>query len=211
MLLMDITPQHAHERPSLLQRVYRAFNARFEQLRAGYNIILEAVMERRRAFAGAFLGFCVLSCALVFVLGRDFFPNVDAGQIRMHMRLPSGTRIEETTRVADQVDVAIRKLVPPRELGTMLENLGVPISGISNSYSNAGAFGTFDGEFQISLNPGHRPTLDYIDETAPRTTTTLSRHGVFLSTGRHRDSDLEFRAAGSHRRAVHRRGFARQL
>jgi CzcA family heavy metal efflux pump len=164
MLLMDITPQHAHERPNLLQRVYRAFNARFEQIRAGYNTVLEAVMERRRAFAGAFLGFCVLSCALVFVLGRDFFPNVDAGQIRMHMRLPSGTRIEETTRVADQVDVAIRKLVPARELGTMLENLGVPISGISNSYSNAGAFGTFDGEFQISLNPGHRPTLDYIDE-----------------------------------------------
>ncbi len=121
-------------------------------------------MERRRAFATAFLGFCVLSCALVLVLGRDFFPNVDAGQIRMHMRLPSGTRIEETTRVAEQVDAAIRKLVPARELGTMLENLGVPISGISNSYSNAGAFGTFDGEFQISLNPGHRPTLDYIEE-----------------------------------------------
>ncbi len=113
MLLMDITPQHAHERPSLLQRVYRAFNARFERIRTGYSTILAAVMERRRAFAGAFLGFCVLSCALVFVLGRDFFPNVDAGQIRMHMRLPSGTRIEETTRVADQVDVAIRKLVPP--------------------------------------------------------------------------------------------------
>jgi CzcA family heavy metal efflux pump len=164
MLLMDITPQHAHERLNLLQRVYRAFNARFEQIRAGYSSILAAVMERRRAFAGAFLGFCVLSSALVFILGRDFFPNVDAGQIRMHMRLPSGTRIEETTRVADQVEAAIRNLVPAPELGTMLENLGVPISGISNSYSNAGAFGTFDGEFQISLNPGHRPTLDYIEE-----------------------------------------------
>ncbi|MGO9930745.1 MAG: efflux RND transporter permease subunit [Steroidobacteraceae bacterium] len=163
MLLMDITPEHAHQRPNLLQRVYRTFNARFEQLRAGYNNILAAVMERRRAFAAAFLGFCVLSCALVFALGRDFFPNVDAGQIRMHMRLPSGTRIEETTRVADQVEAAIRTIVPARELGTMLENLGVPISGISNSYSNAGAFGTFDGEFQISLNPGHRPTLEYIE------------------------------------------------
>ena len=163
MLLMDITPQHARDRPNMLQRLYRAFNARFEQLRAGYNVILAAVMERRRPFATAFLAFCVLSCALVFVLGRDFFPNVDAGQIRMHMRLPSGTRIEETTRVAEQVEAAIRSIVPAPELGTMLENLGVPISGISNSYSNAGAFGTFDGEFQISLNEGHRPTLDYIE------------------------------------------------
>ena len=163
MLLMDATPQHAQQRPNLLQRVYRAFNARFEQIRAGYSRILAAVMERRRAFAGAFLGFCALSCALVFVLGRDFFPSVDAGQIRMHMRLPSGTRIEETTRVADQVEAALRTIVPAPELGTMLENLGVPISGITNSYSNAGAFGTFDGEFQISLNPGHRPTLEYIE------------------------------------------------
>src|SRR6202795_2560265 len=164
MLLMDITPAHGHERPNMLQRVYRAFNARFEQLRAGYNIILAALMQRRRDFASAFLGFCVLSCVLVFVLGRDFFPSVDAGQIRMHMRLPSGTRIEETTRVADQVEAAIRSIVPATELGTLLENLGVPISGISNSYSNAGAFGTFDGEFQISLNSGHRPTLDYIED-----------------------------------------------
>src|SRR5271167_4199748 len=163
MLLMDITPEPAHARPNTLQRVYRSFNARFEKFRAGYNTILAAVMERRRAFVAAFLGFCALSCALVFVLGRDFFPSVDAGQIRMHMRLPSGTRIEETTRIADQVEAAIRTLVPTAELGTMLENLGVPISGISNSYSNAGAFGTFDGEFQISLNPGHRPTLEYIE------------------------------------------------
>src|SRR5277367_67411 len=163
MMLMDITPQHAHARPTVLQRVYRSFNARFEEIRAGYNALLAALMERRRAFAGAFLGFCALSCALVLILGRDFFPSVDAGQIRMHMRLPSGTRIEETTRVADQVEAAIRTIVPASELGTMLENLGVPISGISNSYSNAGAFGTFDGEFQISLNPGHRPTLEYIE------------------------------------------------
>src|SRR5271163_1735957 len=163
MLLMDHTPAHSDAPLSPLQRIYRAFDARFEKLRGGYSVILSEVLGRRRLFAGCFLGFCVLSCCLVFVLGRDFFPSVDGGQIRLHMRLPSGPRIEETTRVADQVDVAIRKLVPARELGTMLENLGVPISGISNSYSNAGAFGTFDGEFQISVNPGHRPTLDYIE------------------------------------------------
>ena len=163
MLLMDHTPALAGQRPSLLRRVYTAFDARFEKLRAGYNVILAGVLERRRAFASVFLGFCVLSCGLVFILGRDFFPSVDAGQIRMHMRLPSGTRIEETARVADQVEAAIRSIVPRRELGTVLDNLGAPISGISNSYSNAGAFGTFDGEIQVSLNEGHRPTQLYVE------------------------------------------------
>ncbi len=163
MLLMDHTPAHDGARLSPLQRVYRSFNARFEKIRAGYSVILAAVLLKRRAFAGLFLGFCVLSCGLAFILGRDFFPSVDAGQIRLHMRLPSGTRIEETARVAEQVETAIRSIVPPAELGTVLDNLGVPISGISNAYSNAGAFGTFDGEIQVSLNEGHRPTQRYIE------------------------------------------------
>jgi multidrug efflux pump subunit AcrB len=164
MLLMDHTPEHADARQSLLRRVYRAFDARFEKLRAGYSSILAEVLGRRRAFAGAFLSFCVLSCALVFVLGRDFFPSVDAGQIRMHMRMPSGTRIEETARVADQVETVIRTLVPANELGTVLDNLGVALSSINNTYSNAGTFGTLDGEIQISLNEGHHPTQRYIEE-----------------------------------------------
>jgi CzcA family heavy metal efflux pump len=164
MLLMDHAPVHADARQSLLRRVYRAFDARFEKLRAGYSSILAEVLGRRRTFAGAFLGFCVLSCALVFVLGRDFFPTVDAGQIRMHMRMPSGTRIEETARVADQVEIFIRTLVPADELGTVLDNLGVALSSINNTYSNAGTFGTLDGEIQISLNEGHHPTQRYIEE-----------------------------------------------
>src|ERR1700732_310149 len=164
MLLMDHTPPHADARLNILQRVYRAFDARFEKLRAGYNEVLTAVLGHRRAFAASFLAFCVLSCGLVFVLGRDFFPSVDAGQIRLHMRLPSGTRIEETARVADQVEAVIRTIVPEKELGTVLDNLGVPISGVNNTYSNAGAFGTLDGEIQVSLNEGHRPTQRYIEE-----------------------------------------------
>ena len=164
MLLMDHTPPHAAAPVSLLQRVYRAFDARFERLRAGYNDILAAVLERRRAFAGGFLAFCVLSCGLVFLLGRDFFPGVDAGQIRLHMRMPSGTRIEETARVAGEIEGVIRTLIPVGELGTVLDNLGVPVSSINNTYSNAGAFGTLDGEIQISLNDGHAPSQRYIEE-----------------------------------------------
>ncbi len=157
MLLMDHTPPHADAPVSLLQRVYRSFDARFERIRAGYKDILAAVLQRRRAFAGGFLAFCVLSCGLVFLLGRDFFPSVDAGQIRLHMRMPSGTRIEETARAADQIEAVIRTLIPAGELGTVLDNLGVPVSSINNTYSNAGAFGTLDGEIQISLNEGHAP------------------------------------------------------
>ena len=168
MLLMDHTPAHADARVSLLQRVYRAFDARFESLRSGYTTILAAVLVRRRAFAGGFLAFCVLSCGLVFLLGRDFFPSVDAGQIRLHMRMPSGTRIEETARVASQVEGVIRTLIPASQLGTVLDNLGVPVSSINNTYSNAGAFGTLDGEIQISLNEGHEPSQRYIEEMRRR-------------------------------------------
>ncbi len=98
------------------------------------------------------------------VLGRDFFPSVDGGQIRLHMRLPTGTRIEETARVADEVEGVIRTLVPASELGTVLDNLGVAVSGINKSYSNAGTFGSHDGEIQVSLNQGHRPTQRYVEE-----------------------------------------------
>jgi multidrug efflux pump subunit AcrB len=163
MLLMDHAPAEAGARQSLLQRMYAAFNERFERVRSGYAVILSAVLEKRRLFAGSFLGFCVLSCCLVFILGRDFFPSVDGGQIRLHMRVATGTRIEETARVADQVEGVIRTLIPPSDLGTVLDNLGVASSGINKSYSNAGTFGSHDGEIQLSLNEGHRPTQQYVE------------------------------------------------
>jgi multidrug efflux pump subunit AcrB len=162
MLLMDHTATPG-QGSSLLQRIYQSFNARFEKVRGAYTALLSAVLLHRRRFAAMFLGFCVLSCCLVFVMGRDFFPGVDAGQIRMHMRLPSGTRIEETAREADKVEASIRRIIPPQELGVLLDNLGPPISSINNSYSNSGTFSTLDGEIQISLKNGHRPTVEYIE------------------------------------------------
>jgi CzcA family heavy metal efflux pump len=164
MLMMGHSTVEKSAELNLLQRVYRAFNARFEKIRGGYSTILAEVLERRRLFAGAFLGFCALSCCLVFILGRDFFPNVDGGQIRLHMRVPTGTRIEETARVADQVESVIRTIVPPADLGTVLDNLGVAVSGINKTYSNAGTFGSHDGEIQVSLNAGHRPTEHYVEQ-----------------------------------------------
>ena len=152
----------ASTKPSLLQRLYRAFDRQFERVRRAYTLVLSTVLSKRGAFTGIFLGFCVLSCALYPFLGRDFFPSVDAGQIRLHMRVPTGTRIEETARTADEVEQAIRQLVPATELETILDNLGIPNSGINLSYSNAGTIGTLDGEILMSLKKGHRPSDELV-------------------------------------------------
>jgi multidrug efflux pump subunit AcrB len=163
MLLMGGVDQHAVQaRPSLLQRVYRSFDQQFERVRRAYTLSLSAMLAKRKNFVLMFMGFCLLSCLLYPFLGRDFFPNVDAGQIRLHMRAPTGTRIEETARLADQVEAEIRKMIPADELDTILDNLGVPNSGINLSYSNAGTIGTMDGEILMALHDGHRPTSELI-------------------------------------------------
>ncbi len=150
-------------RASLLERLYRRFDAQFERVRRAYALTLSATLARRRTFSIVFLAFCVLSCALYPLLGRDFFPSVDAGQVRLHFRAPTGTRIEETARLADEIEVAIREIVPPAELETILDNLGVPNSGINLSFSNAGTIGTLDGEILMSLRHGHGPTDEHVD------------------------------------------------
>ncbi|WP_175823163.1 efflux RND transporter permease subunit [Burkholderia sp. BCC0419] len=153
-------PDHATSR---FARIHHAFNHAFERLRAWYVVLLSILLVRRRFYALCFLGFCVLSTGLVFVLGRDFFPNADSGNIRLHVRAPTGYRIEETARLADQVERVIRETVPPDELGAIVDNLGLPVSGINLSYSNAGTIGTLDGELLIALKPGHRATGHYVE------------------------------------------------
>ncbi|MFS2002263.1 efflux RND transporter permease subunit [Duganella sp. CT11-25] len=163
MMMMDHAPQAAGAKPSMLQRVYQRFDAGFERFRGGYIIILSSLLTHRKRFGGAFLLFCVLSLGLVFTLGRDFFPSVDSGQIRLHMRMPTGTRIEETARVTDEVEKVIRQVIPKRDLQTILDNLGTPYSSINLSYSNAGTIGTLDAEILLSLHAGHEPSQTYID------------------------------------------------
>jgi multidrug efflux pump subunit AcrB len=154
---------HATAKPSLLQRLYRGFDARFEHVRRAYTLSLSAALSHRKQFITLFLGFCVLSCLLYPVLGRDFFPAVDSGQIRLHMRAPTGTRIEETARLADAVESSIRKLVGQDQLETILDNVGLPNSGINLSYSNAGTIGTMDAEILMSLKKAHDPTEVLVD------------------------------------------------
>ncbi|CAM2170842.1 Efflux RND transporter permease subunit [Burkholderia cepacia] len=166
LAMLLFRPQQASAGPdrstSRFARLHHAFNEAFERLRAWYIVLLSILLVRRRFYATCFLGFCVLSTGLVFVLGRDFFPNADSGNIRLHMRAPTGYRIEETARLADQVERVIRETVPPDELGAIVDNLGLPVSGINLSYSNAGTIGTLDGELLIALKPGHRATQHYV-------------------------------------------------
>jgi len=165
MLLMDRSHPRSGESSNWLQRVYRRFDRGFERMRGGYILILSKLLTRRMRFGGGFLAFCLLSCLLYAyppVLGRDFFPSVDAGLIRLHMRAPTGTRIEETARLSERVDAAIREIIPANELATILDNIGVPYSGINLSYSNSGTIGTLDSEIQIALRPEHASTSVYI-------------------------------------------------
>ena len=142
--------------------IHRGFEAGFARLRAGYGRLLGAVLARGRRFAAGFLLFCLGSFALVPQLGEDFFPAVDAGQFRLHLRARSGTRIEETAKLVDEVEQAIRDEVPAAEMAGILDNIGVPLSGISLSYSNSGLIGSGDADVLVSLKPRHAPTEDYV-------------------------------------------------
>ncbi len=163
LVLLLMSRQHgAPTGNSLLLRLYRSFDRGFERVRRAYTLALSALLSHRRGFALLFMGFCLGSCLLYPVLGRDFFPSVDAGQIRLHLRAPTGTRIEETARLADAVEAEIRRIIPREQLETVLDNLGVPNSGINLSYSNAGTIGTLDGEILLSLREGHDPSETFV-------------------------------------------------
>jgi multidrug efflux pump subunit AcrB len=142
--------------------IHRRFDAGFERQRGGYIVLLGYLLARRRKTILGFLAFALLSLFLLPFLGRDFFPTVDAGEIRLHMRAPTGYRIEETARLADQVERVIRHTIPREELQTIVDNLGLPTSGINISYGNSGTFGSLDGDIQIALNPDHHATRNYV-------------------------------------------------
>ncbi len=147
-----------------IHSVHESFNRRFEKLRNAYILLLSHLLTHRRNFILGFLGFCLLSCGLYLMLGRDLFPTVDTGQIKLHMRAPTGTRIENTALIADEVDKALREIIPEEELASIIDNIGLPYSGINLSYSNSGTIGTLDAEILISLKPDHRPSREYIDK-----------------------------------------------
>jgi len=150
--------------PGWFRRIHLAFEHGFENLRDRYVVLLEWCLHNRLVFSALFLAFCAVSMLLIPFLGSDLFPTVDSGQIRLHLRAPTGLRVEETAALCDRVEDSIRKQIPTHEVQGILDNIGLPYSGINLSYSTAGTIGTSDAEILISLNEDHRPTADYIRE-----------------------------------------------
>ena len=174
-LLQPHTHHGEHQTPppsrNPLVKFQRGFEARFERVRGGYRDVLSLAMQRRPLFVIGFLGLVGISFLLVPFLGRNFFPSVDAGSILMHARTQVGTRVEETANQFADVQKAIRKVIPPGEIDTMADNIGMPISGINMTYNNTGVIGPQDGDVQIKLKEGHRPTVEYVQalrEQLPR-------------------------------------------
>jgi multidrug efflux pump subunit AcrB len=147
-----------------LVRFQRGFEAGFERMRGGYQGLLALALQRRGLFVTGFLGVVGLSFLLVPFLGRNFFPAVDGGAILMHVRTQVGTRVEESANQFADVQKAIRAIIPPGEIETITDNIGMPISGINLTYNNTGVIGTQDADIQVKLKEHHRPTDGYVKE-----------------------------------------------
>jgi multidrug efflux pump subunit AcrB len=160
-----------HGKPGLLTRFQRNFEKGFDRLRLAYQLFLTTIVHRSVIFIPVFLAVCLLVFLLVPWLGQNFFPTTDNGQFILHMRAKSGTRIEETARLADLVEASIRRQVPPREMDNILDNIGLPYSTINYMHSTSGLIGAGDADIMVSLKEKHHPTADYVRElrsTLPR-------------------------------------------
>jgi multidrug efflux pump subunit AcrB len=154
-----------HEPPrSAGARMFAAINRAFDRLRAGYGGLLALALAHRPAFIGGFLAFALGSIALFPVIGRDFFPSVDAGLIKLHVRGEPGTRIEETEHQFAQIEDTIRQVIPPSQIETMVDNIGTPVSGINMSLSEGALISSADGQISIALREGHPPTSVYVQK-----------------------------------------------
>jgi CzcA family heavy metal efflux pump len=174
-LVMYIMRGHEHraEAPkSYLGRFQRGFERKFEDFRRGYEQLLETTLEHSGVFVLCFLAFCLLSLGLFMFLGEDFFPQVDAGLLRLHVRARPGLRVEETARLSDEIEASLRQEIPKGQLQTVLDNIGLPNSGINQSYSSNGTIGSSDVEILIALDPEHHPPtarlMRHLREVLPR-------------------------------------------
>ncbi len=159
----DAADQSQSRNPLVLMQL--RFEKSFERFREGYHGWLRTCLRHQRIFLLTFVAGCVASLLLIVpILGRDFFPAVDAGQFKLHVRARTGTRIEETARICDLVEQAIREQIPAEEIATVIDNIGLPYSGINLSYSNSAPVGSSDADIMVSLNEGHQPTAKYMHD-----------------------------------------------
>jgi multidrug efflux pump subunit AcrB len=158
----DVADARAKASRNPFARFQRGFENRFERLRKAYLGLLQLALQNRMKLIAGFLCFSLLSFGLAPYLGQDFFPTVDSGQIKLHIRAPTGTRLEETTSLTDRVGTAIRGIIPANQLDGIVSNIGLTVSGINMAYNNSGTIGVGDADILISLKPNHAPTDGYI-------------------------------------------------
>ncbi|MEK1910199.1 MAG: efflux RND transporter permease subunit, partial [Pseudomonas chlororaphis] len=157
--------QHARPRHALVRGLLgfqQGFERRFSNVRDTYHGLLTLALAHRKRFLLGFLACVLASFALLPSLGQDFFPATDAGALALHVRLPLGTRIEESAAAFDRIEARIREVIPPEQLDSVIDNIGIPLSGIDMAYSSSGTIGPQDGDIQVTLKPGHAPTADYV-------------------------------------------------
>ena len=154
-LAMYLLKAHAHGKQ-------RSFDRVFEKVRTQYQAFLTTLVWRRVIFIPGFLLACLSVLLLIPFLGEDFFPTSDNGQFKLHVRTKTGTRIEETARLCDLIDNSIRRQIPTKEMDTILDNIGLPYSGLNLSYSNTGQIGSADADLLVSLKENHHPTAEYV-------------------------------------------------
>ncbi|PYY13794.1 MAG: RND transporter, partial [Acidobacteria bacterium] len=147
---------------NLFVRFQASFEHGFERVRSSYRGMLETFINHRRIFVTGFLLACFVSFGLLPWLGQDFFPAVDSGEFTLHLRAPTGTRIEETAALCDHVESEIRQQIPSQEFAGVIDNIGLPYSGINLSYSNSAPVGTQDADIIVALAPKHHPTASYM-------------------------------------------------
>jgi multidrug efflux pump subunit AcrB len=166
MLSAHPEDRHAARRASRnpLVRFQARVDGGFARLRAAYRRGLEASVRHRGAFAAVFLAGCLVSFALLPWVGEDFFPSVDTGQFKLHLRAPTGTRIEETAVVCDRVEQAVRETIPAREVASVIDNIGLPYSGLNLAYSNSAPIGPYDADILVTLAADHQPTAGYVHD-----------------------------------------------
>jgi CzcA family heavy metal efflux pump len=174
-LLIEQTEEERREKTkssrNYFVRMQERFETGFEAFRERYHRLLESTINHRQLFVVVFLSFCVLSFALVPLAGRDFFPSVDSGEFKLHMRAATGTRIEETADIADRIEQDIRRVIPASELGPIIDNIGLPYSNLNLAYSTSAPIGPGDADIQVELTPKHHPTEKYVSQLRSRLAT----------------------------------------
>jgi multidrug efflux pump subunit AcrB len=147
---------------SVFSRMSGAFERGFERLRDGYMEILALLLRRRAIVPIVALLILGLGAAMLMLVGRDFFPLIDGGQIQLHVRAPAGTRIESTEAIFQKVEDKIREVIPERDRGLIIDNIGLPARAYNLAFADGSTIGINDGVIQVQLKEGHKPTADYV-------------------------------------------------